>query len=60
MVRFFEQKKNLNHCDFTDIVWERKDFIFLDVSLGSDLLPVWRGIGMGFSHMSGEATNMGK
>ena len=25
-----------------------------------DLLPVWREIGMGFSHMSGAATNMGK
>ena len=24
------------------------------------LIPVWREIGMGFSHMSGEATNVGK
>ena len=23
-------------------------------------IPVWREIGMGFSHMSGEATNVGK
>ena len=50
----------LNHFDFTNIVWEIKDFKFLDVSLGSDPLPVWREIGMGFSLMSGEATNEGK
>ena len=27
---------------------------------GNELLPVWREIGMGFSLMSGEATNEGK
>ena len=56
----FLDRTILNRCDFSVNVWDIKDFKFLHVSLGSDLLPVWRGIGMGFSHMSGEATNMGK
>ena len=27
---------------------------------GIEPIPVWREIGMGFSHMSGKATNVGK
>ena len=27
---------------------------------GNETIPVWREIGMGFSRMSGEATNAGK
>ena len=32
--KFFWTEKILNHCNFTDIVWEIKDFKFSDVSLG--------------------------
>ena len=40
--KFFWTKKNLNHCYFTDFVWEMKAFKFLNVSLGSGFYSYFR------------------